>query len=272
MDLRDAHVVVTGGSSGIGLATVRRFLDAGSKVSVIALDDADLRTLAANPPGGRHPLHLEPADVADRPLLEAAIGRAVAANGPCHVLVTSAGIVMPGYFEQLDIGHFEREMQVNYFGTLYAIRAVVPVMIARRRGAIIAISSSAGLLGVFGYSAYGPTKYAVRGLCDVVRNELKPHGIHVACVFPSDVDTPQLAFEDPFKPDELRAVSGKVRPVSPERVAATILRGLRRRSAVIYPETKTRLIARISSVAPGITRRYLDGVVRRARKKRLEGP
>ena len=143
MNSTDAHVVVTGGSSGIGLATVRRFLDAGSRVSVIAIDDADLAGLAADPPPGRHPLHIGAADVADRFALEKAIGDAVAVHGPCDVLITSAGIVMPGYFEQLDIEHFEREMQVNYFGTLYAMRIVVPAMISRKRGAIIAISSAA---------------------------------------------------------------------------------------------------------------------------------
>ena len=68
-------------------------------------------------------------------------------------------------------------MRVNYFGTLYAVRAVAPAMVEARRGSIVTISSAAGLLGVFGYSAYGASKYAVRGLCDILRTELKPHGI-----------------------------------------------------------------------------------------------
>lgn len=267
---RDRHAIVTGGSSGIGLAIVRRLVEEGARVSVIALDDGYLAALAAAPPEGRHPVHLTAADVADRGQIEAAIAGALDTHGSCDLLVTCAGIVHPGYFEDLPVEEFEREMAVNYFGTLYAIKAVVPGMIERGRGSIACISSAAGLLGVFGYSAYGPTKYAVRGLCDVIRNELKPHRIAVTAVFPSDVDTPQLAYEEPLKPPELRAVSGTIKPIPPERVANAVIKGIRRRAAVVYPEFQTRAVARISGTAPAFTRFYLDRVVAKARKRRLE--
>ncbi len=267
---RDVHALVTGGSSGIGLATLRLLAARGSRVSVIALDDADLATLAAAPLPAAG-LHLEAADVADRPALEAAVAACARAQGPVDLLITSAGITRPGYFEELPSHEFERQMAVDYFGTLYAIRAVVPSMIERRRGIIAAISSTAGILGVFGYSAYGPAKYAVRGLCEIIRVELKPHRIHVACVYPSDVDTPQLAFEEPLKPPELRAVSGTIKPIPPQKVAAAIIRGIEKRRPVIYAETKTRLVARIAGTAPGFTRLYMDVVVGRARRRRLRG-
>lgn len=263
MRIPGAHAVVTGGTSGIGLATARMLADAGSRVSVIALDDADMAALAEDPPGNAH---LEAADVSDRAAVEAAIATSVSVHGPCDVLVTSAGIAMPGYFEALPIEEFERHMEVNYFGTLYAIRAIAPSMMERRTGSISAISSSAGLLGVFGYGAYAPTKYAVRGLCDVLRTEMRPHGVHVACVFPSDVDTPQFHNENLYKPHETRAISGTVKPITAERVAAAILRGIRRESAVVYPDPKTRAVARIAGFAPGTTRRVLDRIVRRSRR------
>jgi 3-dehydrosphinganine reductase len=266
--LSDRHAIVTGGSSGIGLATVLRLVEAGARVSVIALDDADLAALAQRPTGAGHPVHIESADVADRSRLETAVAACVSAHGPCDILITCAGIVHPGYFEALPIEEFEREMAVDYFGTLYAVKAVVGSMIERRSGSIVCISSTAGLLGVFGYSAYGPAKYAVRGLCDIIRYELKPHGIHVACVFPSDVDTPQLAYEEPLKPPELRAVSGTIRPVAPEQVADAILKGIRRRRPVVYAEAKTRWVARLAGSAPGFTRTYLNRVVAKAARAR----
>ncbi len=121
--------------------------------------------------------------------------------------------------------------------------------------------TSGALLGVFGYSAYGPAKFAVRGLCDILRYELKRHGIHVACVFPSDVDTPQLAYEEPLKPPELRAVSGTIKPIPPDRVAQAIIRGIKWRRPVIYADPKTRAVARLAGTAPGFTRFYLNRVV-----------
>ncbi|MBU1227927.1 MAG: SDR family oxidoreductase [Actinobacteria bacterium] len=271
MTFRGRHAIVTGGSSGIGLATVRMLVAEGARVSVIALDDDYLSAMAAAPPIGERRVHLIDADVADRSQVDGAIAACVAEHGPCDILITCAGIVLPGYFEDLAVGEFERENAVNYLGTLYAIKAVVHPMIERGRGSIVCISSAAGLLGVFGYSAYGPTKYAVRGLCEIIRNELKPHGIGVSCVYPSDVDTPQLAFEEPYKPAELRAVSGTIKPVPPEQVAAAILKGIRKGSPVIYPELQTRLVARVSGALPGFTRFYLDRVVARARRKRLRG-
>ena len=163
-------------------------------------------------------------------------------------------------------------MEVNYFGTLHCIRAVVPAMLARRRGSIVAISSTAGLIPVFGYTAYGPSKYAVRGLTDILRIELRPHGIHVACVYPSDVDTPQLAGEEPYKPDELRRISGTVKPIPPEQVADAILRGVARRRPVIYADPKTRWLARLAGSAPGFTRFYMNQATRRARRRRPASP
>jgi 3-dehydrosphinganine reductase len=93
----------------------------------------------------------------------------------------------------------------------------------------------------------------------------------VSCIFPSDVDTPQLAGEQPHQPPELKAISGTIKPVPPEQVAAAILKGIRKGSPVIYVGSKTRLVAWLSGALPGFTRFYLDRVVDRARKKRLRG-
>lgn len=268
---RDRHALVTGGSSGIGLATVHRLAAQGARVSVIALEDPYLATLRADPPPLAS-LHLEAADVSLREEAEAAVARGVAAQGPVDILITSAGIARPGYFHEIPAEVFERHMGVNYLGTLWCIRAVVPSMMARRRGTIVAISSSAGLFSVFGYTAYGPTKFAVRGLCDVLRIELKPHGIHVACVYPSDVDTPQLAGEEPYKPAELRRIAGTVKPIPPEQVADAILRGIRRRRPVIYADSKTRLLARVAGTLPGFTRLYMNTSTRRARRAVRQAP
>ena len=255
---RDIHAIVTGGSSGIGLATVRRLVARGARVSVIALDDPDLAALP------RRPTDRAPRSTWRPPMCQsgrkpkAAVAACVAALGPCDLLVTAAGVIRPGYFEDLPDEEFERQMAVDYFGTLYCIRVVVPAMLTRRRGTIVAVSSSGGLIPVFGYSAYGPPKYAVRGLTDILRIELRPHGIHVACVYPSDVETPLLAGEMPHRPEELRRIAGTIKPIPPEQVADAILHGVARHRPVIYPDPKTRWLARLAGAAPGLTRFYMN--------------
>jgi 3-dehydrosphinganine reductase len=179
-----------------------------------------------------------------------------------------AGMVLPGYFHQLGPEVFVNHMAVNYFGTLNTIRLTLPTMIDRKSGTITCISSAAGLIGLFGYSAYAPTKFAIRGLCETLRMELKPHDIHVAAVYPADVDTPQLRMEEPRKPPELRAISGTVTPMSADTVAAEILRGVERRRSTIIPGSKTRLLCAAARLAPGLMNYYADYLIATARRNK----
>lgn len=257
-----SHAIVTGGSSGIGRALVRRLAARGTRVAILALPDADLEAAAAEHRHRGGAVTVHGADVAVADEVQAAVLEALARHGPCDLLITSAGIARPGRFLELDAEQFERQMRVNYFGTLHAIRAVAPGMVERRRGGIVAISSAAGLLGVYGYSAYGASKYAVRGLADVLRTEFTPHGVYVGCVFPTDVDTPQLAGEQPYLPEETRAISGTVKPVSADSVAAAVLRGVERQQANIFTDPTTRVLDRLVRMAPGLTQRWLDWRVR----------
>jgi 3-dehydrosphinganine reductase len=268
-DLRDQHVIVTGGSSGIGLALVRRVLALGAKVSVVALDDGDLARLRDDPPAGAHPLHLAPADVSDRLQVTGAIASSLERHGPAEVLVTCAGVVHPGYVEDLPNEVLERDMAIDYFGTLWCIRAVLPSMLERGSGTIACISSFAGLIGVFGMTAYCPPKYAVRGLCETLRTELKPRGIHVASIYPTDTDTPGLAAEVPQHPPEQDAMQGKIKPKSPEIVVDAILDGIARRRKRIYPGGWNWFLARLANAAPWIGDRIVDRAVAKAATRGL---
>lgn len=268
----DAHVLVTGGSSGIGRAFVRRMVEAGARVSVVALPDEDLASTDAELRGRGATYATASADVTDQQGLVAAIDRVTDALGPCDVLLTCAGVAHPGYFERLDDAVFRRTMEVDYFGTLYALRAVVPSLIARRTGSVVGISSAAGLVGIFGYTPYAPAKFAVRGLLEALRCELEPYGVHVGCVCPADTDTPQLAYENRFKPPETRAISGQIKPMSADRVAAAIAHGIERGDFLIMSDWQTRLLARTSGLLRGTYYSSFDRRVRKARHGRTSPP
>lgn len=260
------HAIITGGSSGIGLATSHALAKRGAGVSLVARRQEVLDGAAEELRAGGATVHTESVDVSDQAALTAALGRLEQAAGPCDVLITSAGQARPGRFLELDDHVFRQMMEVDYYGTLYAIRAIAPGMAKRRAGSIVAVSSGAGLLGIFGYTAYGASKFAVRGLMEALRAELAPYGVHVACVYPPDVDTPQLAEENEFKPAETAAISGTVKPIRPERVAESILKAIDKRRFAVYPTADIAALASVGPLAAPVLRRLMDRRVRRAQR------
>lgn len=281
-----SHVLITGGSSGIGEALALQLAAAGATLTLVARGEAGLRRVAeaaeaaaaradragaGTSPDDRPPAGTVACDVADRDAVAAAVRGAVAERGPVDVLVCSAGITLPGRFLEADDATFRSMMEVDYFGTLWPIREVAPAMAARGSGSIVGVASAAALVGVYGYSAYGGAKFAVRGLLESLRTELAPHGVHVGCVYPPDVDTPMLAAEEAHKPAETKAISGSIAPIPAAQVARAIVRGIERRQPEIYADAQTRALARTVATAPGIYRRLFDRRVRSVHRSATDG-
>jgi 3-dehydrosphinganine reductase len=258
------HTVVTGATSGIGLATTRALLDAGAQVTAIGLDDNAANRLAAERLDN---LLVSPADVRREDELSTAFKHARNRFGAVQSLICCAGIAKPGYFTDLTTDDHRRHMDVNYFGTLLSVQQAVPDLTAAGRGSITCVSSAAGFLGFFGYGAYTPTKFAVSGLCEVLRQELKPLGITVTAVYPPDVDTPMLAGETPLKPPELRALSNGANPLSAGQVAGALIKGTETgRPRVIPGGASIRLVRFASGAVPGLLAHYMDRVIARAQR------
>jgi 3-dehydrosphinganine reductase len=270
MSLRGQHVLITGGSSGIGLALARQCAADGAKLSLVArdptrLEAAKLSITAANP---KSPVVATiPADVSVEAELLAALRSAEGAHGLVDVLIACAGVSTPGYFEEIPVDVFERAMAVNYFGTLYPLKAVIPEMRRRKAGAVILISSGAGLHGFFGYTPYSPTKFALRGLAESLRAEMKGTGVHVMIVYPPDTDTKQLAEENQTKPVETAAITAKGGLWSAEDVARVTLEGLAARRFVVTPGFQVTALARLGSLIAPYLYWSFDRAARRARNR-----
>ena len=265
MDWTGKHVVITGGSSGIGEALAIATAAKGANLTLLARGADRLDAVAADV-ARRSPATSVagvPCDVSDRDAVVAVLAHAVAERGPVDVLVCSAGITLPGRFLEADDQTFRDMIDVDYYGTLWPVRAVAPSMAERRTGSIVGVASAAALVGVYGYSAYGAAKFAVRGLFESLRTELVPHGVHVGCVFPPDVDTPMLAEENLVKPAETHAIAGSIKPISADQVAQAIIKGVDKRQAEIYADAQTRALARTVALAPGIYRTLFDQRVRK---------
>jgi 3-dehydrosphinganine reductase len=260
------RALVTGGSSGIGRAIALGLARAGAHVAVVARRAAPLEetvaALRAAAPSADQRFAAVPADVADAEQARRAVATAVAALGGLDLVVNNAGAARALRFEDTPLGEFRRLLEVNVLGAVHVTRAALPHL---GPGARIAnVSSLAGALAIYGYSAYAPSKFALTALSEVLRQELRPRGIAVSVLLPPDTDTPQLAEENREKPAETRALAGNVPVLSAEAVARALLDGLARGRVVIVPGWRARLTLWAARHAPGLVRRVVDRQIARA--------
>jgi len=218
--------IVSGGSSGIGLAVARRLLTLGHRVILLARDPDRLEAARlALDPSENGSVTVDPVDVTDAEACRATIEAVLLRWRRIDWLVTSAGQVEPALFLEADEAEFERLMAVNYFGTLNLVRPVARHMATRGEGRITLVSSAAAFAGVAGYAAYGASKFAVRGLAETLHVELAPLGISVGLAMPPDTDTPQLAGEALKRPEATRRISAGGGVLSADQVAEAIISG-----------------------------------------------
>lgn len=256
------NAVVTGGSSGIGLAVARELARRGAKLHLIARDPEKLQA-ARRLLEQETQVEVHTADVADEHAVTTVIQSIGDASG-IDLLIVSAGIMRVGRFAEMEPAQFEESLAVNYRGALHTVRAAWPYLI-QARGRLGLVSSVAGYTGVYGYTAYAPAKFALAGLAECLRMEARPHGIGVTVVYPPDTDTPLLAYEREHAPPETRAVTAGARTLSPEAVAQAFVRGLLKGKFEVYCSAESRLIRIVKALAPGMYYRMLDRLADRSR-------
>ena len=267
--------LVTGGSSGIGLATACLLAQQGARVFVIASRGDRLYAALAQLKGNcskadqRHGAIV--ADVADNAAVEKAVAQVVESAGVPDLLINAAGVCQPGYVQEQGLDLFRWMMDVNYYGTLHTTKALLPAMIERRSGYIANITSMAGFVGLFGYTAYAASKFAVRGFTEALRAEMKLYNIGVSLVYPGDTDTPQLAYEKQFKPVETQTLTGTTSMMTPEAVAGEILKGIKRGQFTILPGLESKLIYRVGGLIEDGIHPIIDMIVTRAKNKNGSG-
>jgi 3-dehydrosphinganine reductase len=276
MGFKGSRCLITGGSSGIGLALAQLLAAEGADLWLLAsgADRLELagelvRTQRASPDQIVETIQ---ADVTDADEVQSALLPMIDRAGAPDVLVNSAGVARPGYVEELPLDVFHRMMDVNYFGTVNVTQTMLPAMLARRRGHIVNLASLAAVIGVFGYTAYGASKFAVRGYSDALRAELKPHGLRVSIAYPPDTDTPQLAYENRFKPPETKALGSSGGTMQPEAVARSILRGVERRRYLLLPGLEAKVLFWVAGALGPLAFPVMDLVVARARARRRATP
>lgn len=173
--------LVTGSSSGIGAASVRKLLDRGFVTYASARNPEAVGPLVA---AGARPLRL---DVTDDASMTAAVNEVVGRHGRIDVVVNNAGIGIAGPIEEVSMANFRRQFEVNVFGIIRLTQLVAPTMRAAGTGRIVIVGSVGGLFTSAGAGPYHMSKYAVESLSDALRVELKPFGIAVSLLQPTGV-------------------------------------------------------------------------------------
>lgn len=242
MRTSDGAAFVTGGSSGIGLAVAVQLAQADRAVVLFAQDVTRLEAAASQIRSRAKgaDVRVFALDVADYVAVAAAVEAAVTEVGAPGLVVLAAGMTLPGRCVDLPIAAQRRVMDVNYFGCLNMVMAVAPMM--RPGGAIGLVGSAAGLVGTYGYGAYAPSKFALRGLAEVLRVELAPRGIGVTLCLPPDTDTPMLAAERGVRPAVTERMAGKAGVCSAEAVAGALIAGMEAGRFLVLPGITVKLL------------------------------
>lgn len=264
-------VIVTGGSSGIGLAVARAFAARGTDVAIIARDAAKLEQAAEKVRAAAvHPnqrVAWKSADLSRFESTAAAFAELEAEGFLPDVLVNSAGVIYPGEFVSMPLEHFEVNLGCGFWSVVYPCRAAALGMAARGRGHIINVSSVAGYLGIYGYTGYSAAKFAVMGFTEALRFEMKPAGVLVSVVCPPDTETPALELEHTMRPHETDVIAGNIKPVPAEKVASAIVRVTGTSRYLVIPDALSAFYFRLKGLLPEVFLAIVDSDVRRARRE-----
>lgn len=249
------HVIISGGSKGIGKSLAKRFAELGTHVTIIARNERDLQEAKAEIEKSRKNSHVQKIRTVSldltsvsfpdnsnsdlnkhqRQLLDMILGE----HEKCDILINCCGSSIPARFEDISQQQFNYMMQVNYFSAVNLTRLLLPIMKARSlanrqtngnrhtNSRIVFVSSMCGLMSFFGYSAYSASKFAIVGLAQALHMELKPFDIGVTVSFPPDTHTPGFEEENKIKPSLTSEISKTGNVYSADEVAQSIVRDIR---------------------------------------------
>jgi NADP-dependent 3-hydroxy acid dehydrogenase YdfG len=195
------------------------------------------------------------ADVTDRASIEAAVASFAEQAGPPAILIANAGVAHYAPFDDQPIEDAEQMVRVNVLGTLYTVKAALPLMLDQAQGHIVIVSSGAGLRAFPWAAVYGATKAADRAFAEALRHELSGTGVSVTTVFPGEVETDLHAHEREKLPDWRE----NEEELPPEQVADAIIHAIENDERAVYIPRIVRLLG-INGIAPRLTDRLLAAI------------
>ena len=263
-------VYITGAGGGMGLLASKML--AGLGAHIVTLDrtptDAALHEIESARRSPEQRVARYKVDVADREMVIGTVGTAIAEAGAPDILINMAGIGGAAHLIDMKFETFDRVIKINLYGTRNIVEAVLPSMLARGNGKIVLVGSMGGIIPVYGYTAYGSSKFAVVGLAQCLRYELKPRGISVACFCPGEVETPGLAAERKTLHPASAALKkiGGTMPV--EAAVRGLVKGIEHDEAMIIPGWKVKFTYWMHRITPDrLWNAVTDAIVAKAMRE-----
>lgn len=228
-------VVITGAGSGIGRELALQLAASGARLALSDIDSAALDETMSIIQSGAGSRAEARAYVLDVSICEAVFAHAEQVKGDfgtAHYVINNAGATVFGTVEHTSIEEYEWQLGINMWGVLYGTKAFLPMMLAKKEGCIVNISSVFGLLGFPTQSAYNMSKFAVRGLTEALWSELEGTGVRAVCVHPGGIRTNidkagRVCAAATDQDREFAAQAEKLLQTPPADCAADIIRGLR---------------------------------------------
>jgi short-subunit dehydrogenase len=266
-DFNHKRVFITGGSSGIGLSTANFLARQGSHVIIFARGkerlEAARNEIRSNAASKEQQFAMAQLDVSNHKDVETVMINAVREFGTPDILINCAGRAYPDYFESIPFERFDETMKTNLYSIWNTVSVLLPHM--RKKGGHIAnVSSIAGFLGVFGYTDYCASKFAIIGFSEALKSELKPHGITVSVLCPPDTETPGLEAENRTKPEETKAISANAGLMHPDQVARAFIKGIKKEKFLIIPGLEGKFTNVAKRLFPGLVDYVMDRIIKKA--------
>ncbi len=243
--------MITGASSGIGLALAREFASLGANIVMGARNVEKLAEVAAQINFTGSQAVYAATDVTKKEDCRQLINKAVGSFGRIDVLICNAGISMRALFDDVDPDVLRRLMEVNFWGTVYCVKYALPYIQASR-GSIVGVSSVAGIHGLPGRTGYSASKFAMTGFLETIRVENLKKGVHVMVACPgftaSNVRFSALTADGSAQGETPR---DEEKMMTPEEVARRIARGIACRKRTLLMEFNGRATTFIKKFAPG---------------------
>jgi 3-dehydrosphinganine reductase len=259
-----------GASTGMGRSLAKDFVSLGGSVLIIArrndvLEEAaaEIQLMVSNE---SQFVESKSCDATDMELLKPILEDSIKSHGVPDYLFNLVGRAIPGYIEDYKLDDFKNNMNLNYYGQLVPTLILLPEFMKEKKGHLIFFSSMLGYMGIMGYGAYVPTKFAIVGLAETLRNELKPHNIGISIVYPPDTDTPGLTTENEGKPPECAMMSESGGLLEPEKVSDYVIKKLLKKKFHISPGN-AKPVRYIHRIFPKLVRWFMDREYTKARKK-----